>query len=51
MASRLGDLRRLKIPLTPATGTVFPGGGGNCGAQVCFPLLDVERNNKVGFDQ
>ena len=42
---RLGDLRRLKIPLTPATGTVFPGGGGNYGAQACFPLPDVERAN------
>jgi hypothetical protein len=42
---RLGDLRRLKIPLTPATGTAFPSGGGNYGAQTCFPLPDVERAN------
>jgi hypothetical protein len=42
---RLGDLRRLKIPLTPAAGAAFPGGGGNYGAQSCFPLPDVERAN------
>jgi hypothetical protein len=42
---RLGDLRRLHIPLTPAAGTAFPGGGGSYGTQACFPLPDVERNN------
>lgn len=42
---RLGDLRRWKIPLSPAAGTAFPGGGGNYGAQSCFLLPDVERIN------
>jgi starch-binding outer membrane protein, SusD/RagB family len=42
---RLGDLRRLNLPILPATGTVFPGGGGNYGSLSCFPLPDVERIN------
>ena len=42
---RLGDLRRLGLPFTPAAGTTFPGGGGVYGTQTCFPLPDVERIN------
>ena len=42
---RLGDIRRYTLPLSPAAGTPYPGGGGEYGAQSCFPLPDVERVN------
>lgn len=42
---RLGDARRYNIPLSPAAGTAYPGGGGLYGTQTCFPLPDVERVN------
>jgi len=42
---RLGDMRRLSIPLNPAAGTAYPGGGGQYGTQTCFALPDVERVN------
>ena len=42
---RLGDMRRLGIPFTPASGVAYPGGGGVYGTQTCFPLPDVERIN------
>ena len=42
---RLGDLRRYAIPLAPAAGTAYPGGGGVYGTQSCFPLPDVDRIN------
>jgi len=42
---RLGDMRRLSIPLNPAAGTPYPGGGGVYGTQTCFALPDVERVN------
>ncbi|HTJ23932.1 MAG TPA: RagB/SusD family nutrient uptake outer membrane protein [Gemmatimonadaceae bacterium] len=42
---RLGDVRRYGIPLLPASGTPYPGGGGTYGTQTCFPLPDVERVN------
>lgn len=42
---RLGDIRRLSLPLTPVAGTAYPGGGGVYGSQSCFPLPDVERVN------
>jgi hypothetical protein len=41
---RLGDLRRLALPLTPAGGAVYPHGG-TYGNLTCFPLPDVERAN------
>jgi len=44
---RLGDMRRYGttlIPLAPAAGAAYPGGG-NYGSQTCFPLPDVERLN------
>ena len=41
---RLGDMRRLYLPLIPATGTAFPRGG-TYSDQRCFPLPAVERNN------
>ena len=42
---RLGDLRRLNLPILPAAGSPFPAGGNPYGAQSCFPLPDVERIN------
>ena len=41
---RLGDMRRLNLPLIPAVGAPFPRGG-LYGDQRCFPLPAVERNN------
>ncbi|MBC8088785.1 MAG: RagB/SusD family nutrient uptake outer membrane protein, partial [Phycisphaerae bacterium] len=41
---RLGDIRRYSIPLAPAAGAAYPGGGAY-GTQSCFPLPDVERIN------
>ena len=41
---RLGDMRRLNLPLIPAANTPFPRGG-LYGTQTCFPLPAVERNN------
>jgi starch-binding outer membrane protein, SusD/RagB family len=42
---RLWDVRRLDLPLVPAPGEPYEIGGGEYGAQRCFPLPDVERNN------
>lgn len=42
---RLGDLRRYGLPIVPAAGLPYPGGGGTYGALSCFPLPDVERIN------
>jgi hypothetical protein len=42
---RLGDLRRLNLAFTPATGTAYGPGGGTYGSQTCFPLPDVEKIN------
>ena len=41
---RLFDLIRFQIPLNPAAGSKFPGGG-TYGSQECMPLPDVERFN------
>lgn len=41
---RLGDIRRLGLPLSPATGAPYVTGG-TYGDQACFPLPNVERNN------
>jgi len=41
---RLGDLRRLNLPLAPATGAPYVSGG-TYGDQSCFPLPNVERIN------
>jgi starch-binding outer membrane protein, SusD/RagB family len=46
---RIGDMRRYNIPLSPAAGTAYPGGGGSYGAQSCFPLPDVERINNLNI--
>ena len=43
-SQRLGDMRRLNLPLLPAVGATFPRGG-LYGDQRCFPLPAVERNN------
>ncbi len=42
---RLGDIRRYGIPIVPAAGLPFPGGGGTYGTASCFLLPDVERIN------
>ena len=41
---RLGDLRRLNLPMSPAVGAPYVSGGAY-GAQSCFPLPNVERIN------
>ncbi len=41
---RLGDIRRLGLPLEPTTGAPYVDGG-TYGSQSCFPLPDVERIN------
>ena len=41
---RLGDIRRLGLPLAPATGAPYVAGG-VYGDQSCFPLPNVERIN------
>jgi hypothetical protein len=41
---RLGDIRRLNLPLAPATGAPYVSGG-VYGDQSCFPLPNVERIN------
>ncbi len=41
---RMGDIRRLGLPLSPATGAPYVSGG-NYGDQSCFPLPNVERIN------
>jgi hypothetical protein len=41
---RLGDIRRLGLPLSPATGAPYVSGG-TYADQKCFPLPNVERIN------
>ena len=41
---RLGDIRRLGLPMSPATGAPYVSGG-TYGDQSCFPLPNVERIN------
>jgi hypothetical protein len=41
---RLGDIRRLGLPLSPATGAPYASGG-VYGDQSCFPLPNIERIN------
>jgi len=41
---RMGDIRRLGLPLSPATGAPYVSGG-TYGDQSCFPLPNVERIN------
>jgi len=48
---RLGDMRRLSIPFTPAAGTAYGPGGGTYGSQTCFPLPDVERINNPNISK
>lgn len=43
-SQHLYDLIRFQIPLDPAVGAKFPGGG-TYGSQECMPLPDVERFN------
>ena len=47
-SQRFGDIIRYNIAVTPAPGAAFSKGGTygpGTGAQICFPLPDVERNN------
>ena len=41
---RLGDIRRLNLPLSPATGAPYVSGG-TYSDQSCFPLPNIERIN------
>jgi hypothetical protein len=41
---RMGDIRRLGLPLAPATGAPYVSGGAY-GDQSCFPLPNIERIN------
>jgi hypothetical protein len=41
---RMGDIRRLGLPLAPATGAPYVSGG-TYGDQSCFPLPNIERIN------
>jgi hypothetical protein len=41
---RMGDIRRLGLPLAPATGAPYVSGG-TYGDQTCFPLPNIERIN------
>jgi len=43
-SQHLYDLIRFQIPLNPAPGVKFPGGG-TYGSQLCMPLPDVEAFN------
>ncbi|HKT09355.1 MAG TPA: RagB/SusD family nutrient uptake outer membrane protein [Gemmatimonadaceae bacterium] len=46
---RLGDIRRLGLPLSPATGAPYVNGG-VYGDQACFPLPNVERINNPNLN-
>jgi hypothetical protein len=46
---RLGDMRRLNLPLVPAVGAPF-GASSVYGDQRCYPLPAVERNNNPNID-
>jgi len=47
---RLGDIRRLGLPLSPATGAPYVSGG-TYADQSCFPLPNVERINNPNLDR
>ena len=47
---RLGDIRRLGLPLSPAVGAPYVDGGAY-GDQSCFPLPNVERINNPNLDR
>jgi hypothetical protein len=48
---RMGDIRRLNLPLAPATGAPFLPGGGFYGDQSCFPLPNIERINNPNLSR
>lgn len=48
---RLGDLRRLSLPILPAAGVAYPFATGTYGALTCFPLPDVERINNPNISK
>lgn len=45
----LGDMIRLSLPLRPAAGSTYHGGG-QYGNQLCMPLPNVERQNNPNID-
>lgn len=47
---RLGDIRRLGLPLSPAVGAPYVNGG-TYADQACFPLPNVERINNPNLDR
>ncbi|HEV2179731.1 MAG TPA: RagB/SusD family nutrient uptake outer membrane protein [Gemmatimonadaceae bacterium] len=47
---RLGDIRRLGLPLSPAVGAPYVDGG-TYADQSCFPLPNVERINNPNLDR
>jgi starch-binding outer membrane protein, SusD/RagB family len=47
---RLGDIRRLGLPLSPAVGAPYVNGG-TYADQSCFPLPNVERINNPNLDR
>lgn len=48
---RMGDIRRLGLPLAPATGAPFPQAGGFYGDESCFPLPNIERINNPNLSR
>jgi hypothetical protein len=46
---RLGDLRRLNLPILPAAGTTYPFAVGSYDPKSCFPVPDVEKINNPNF--
>ena len=46
---RLGDIRRLGLPFSPAAGAPYVNGG-TYADQSCFPLPNVERINNPNLD-
>lgn len=48
---RLGDMRRLDVPLSPSAGTPHPNAGGVYGDLRCYPLPDIERVNNPNISK
>lgn len=48
---RLGDMRRLDVPLSPPAGTPHPNAGGVYGNLRCYPLPDIERVNNPNISR
>ncbi|MDQ2929543.1 MAG: RagB/SusD family nutrient uptake outer membrane protein [Gemmatimonadota bacterium] len=48
---RLGDIRRLNLPMAPAAGAPFQVTNGVYSSQTCFPLPDIERINNPNLSR